>query len=174
MAKGGGGGGGGGGGRAVAGGGAAVAEAPARTERTASLPDGVTATRVDGTVATSYDFTVNNNKVQLYTESFVGERSTRREVAFVVNGENERRSIPPRDAARIAMKIKNTFLYDISKQPEGTVYFTQAFKGDGFGERRTEAYVRIGFSNPKKAGQKQYGVVKNGKLVPANANGKPL
>jgi hypothetical protein len=93
-------------------------------------------------------------------------------VDFFVGGSFDRSGkLEGRDAVRAALKIRRAFEYDMSTRPDGYVYKTSAYTADKFGGSRAQAYERIGFSPPtgKTAGGNQYGIVKNGKLVPLAA-----
>lgn len=144
------------------------------TSQQPQLPDGVSV--VETSLGTIYGFSVGGNQVEI---SYSTDRG-KRDVVFTVNGGLNKDLSNPREAGVIAVKLTRIHRYDVSRQKEGTVYKTSAWGGDGSGGRRAEAYQRMGFSPPAKSSSSpfvlgnQYGVVKSGKLVPSDRNGKAL
>jgi hypothetical protein len=147
------------------GGGSAAAQEPtaAPTERQPpTLPEGVRIIRDDG-FTRSYRFDAAGLPVTIY----VAEGN----VGFTVNGDYSRSSanrLTPEQSGVVAVKLRRIIRADAATRPDGFKYDTNAVTGDGDGSKRALAYEGAGFSRPVagRAGGTQYGIVKNGKIVP--------
>ena len=127
----------------------------------AALPDGVKVEEYGSTK--DYVFEVSGSEVRF---SVGGLGANKAEVDYQVNGNFDRSSLKGRDANKVALKIARIMKYDVATRPKGFKYSVSAYTGDGFGDRRAQAYRLAGFSTPRKAGDLQYAVVKGGKLQP--------
>lgn len=83
------------------------------------------------------------------------------------------------NAVAIASKARAIMQHDASQRPNGFRYSTLAFANDDRGSARALLYSKEGFSTPgalQLEGSKgiQYAVVKNGRMVPSDANGKAI
>lgn len=161
---------GGGSGRGGSGGAASSSSAPPKTvDGVAPLPKGVNENRWDGFV--SFNFVVDNNEVSMSYK----KEGRHKEVVFSVNGNlSTDENINSNTGKAILRTLRDIHLYEVSKSKEGQTFKTSAWAGDKSGKKRVSAYMRMGFSKPREVGDNQYAVVKNGKLVPSNAKGKPL
>lgn len=141
-------------------GGAAVRTAPAQSSRDrAALPAGVSMSE-PWYGKRSYTFDVGGKTVKFNIEGGI--------VDFNVGGSLSRGGLTGRDADRAALTIARIFKHDVASRPDGYTYKTNAFTLDGYGARRAEAYERAGFSAPtgRRPGGNQYGIVRDGKLIP--------
>lgn len=102
-------------------------------------------------------------------QKLVVAMSPKGSIIFVVNGSiSFDPNIPKETRAKIGFQVKKAAEALFSSVPNGTLFEVTAATGDGKGEKRAKAYVRIGFSKPNGniAGAEQTGVVKDGKLTP--------
>ena len=158
--KGGGGGGGGGGGAAPV--------APDGVEVSDQVsPSGTTRFR-------DYDFSVGGDDI---TVRFTTNQSGSTEVEFQVNGSLNAGG-GGKNNREIQNKISSVFRADIASRPNGFKYNTSAWSQDGRGGFREAMYARAGFSLgggvESKVGGGQYGVIRNGRLIPSTSTGKPF
>jgi hypothetical protein len=129
-----------------------------------------------------YEFDApNGNRVSLRYE----KNGKYRDVEFLVDESYDRVEMSPRDGTNIALKLSRCHKYEISKAKDGRIYRTEPYSADGAGEGRSAWYQRLGFSPPggdpilNQRGEvvalgTQYGVVKNGRLIPSDMDGNPL
>jgi hypothetical protein len=145
-------------------------EAPTAVRAKPVLPEGVQelARGWEGR-SKVYRFNVNDVEVNMLIRSY----SVEGEVDFEVGGSYrvEVGRLSPRDSAKVAIKLASIIKYDASTRDDGYKYYTKATIVDGHGAKRALAYQRLGFSRPidGKAGEDQYGVVLDGKLIPDDA-----
>lgn len=113
------------------------------------------------------------------------DKSKYYDVEFKVDDSYDRVEMSPRDGTKIALKLSRCHQYEVSKAKDGTIYRTEPYSADGAGEGRAKWYQRMGFSAPQGPpiiGQDgaevalgtQYGVVRNGRLVPSDEDGNPI
>jgi hypothetical protein len=158
-------GGGGGGG----GGGGAAPVAPDGVEVSDQVsPSGTTRFR-------DYDFSIGGDDI---TVRFTTNKSGSTEVEFQVNGSLNAGSANSESAAAIQKKISSIFRADVASRPNGFKYNTSAWSQDGRGGFREAMYARAGFSLgggvKSKVGGGQYGVVRDGRIIPSTSTGKPF
>jgi hypothetical protein len=159
----------GGAGGAAGGGGAAAAQEPAasapRAERQPTLPEGIRVDERDSEYK-SYKFNAGNKQVDIYISDGL--------VGFTVGGQfaqNRFNRLTPDESANVAGKLLKIIKFDAASRPDGFKYVTSAVTSDGEGAKRALAYESVAkFSRPVagRAGSKQFGIVKDGKIVPDN------
>lgn len=128
------------------------------------LPNGVNLVS-DNSGGRVYEFSAGGNRV---TFKVFNDDARSGSVSFTVGGGYDRGGLQGRDADRAALTVMRIFKHDVGTRSNGFKYDTIAYTGDGFGAKRAAAYERAGFSAPYggRPGGTQFGVVKNGKLVP--------
>lgn len=140
-----------------------------------SLPDGVRAEDITTPLLSgsgvlkdrNYYFKTGDLRVEVSFSETPGSNSV--SIDFTVNGRFGLGSkISDRDANLIALKVAKITKYDATTRPDGFKYDASAFNSDGYGARRSLGYNKQGFTIPDsgRPGAKQYGVVKNGRIVP--------
>ena len=141
--------------------GAFVDTGPAK--KAVKLPDGVNIDADD--TGPTYKFNAGGAEVNVYFYQGKQEIS----VSFEVNGSMTMAKLPQDQKNLIALKVLKIMRYDVSQRPDGTKYSTVADGVDKKQAYRSLAYNRLsGFSIPTNgsAGGFQYGIVKDGRLVP--------
>jgi hypothetical protein len=88
---------------------------------------------------------------------------------FNVNGSMAAGSVTDRRAQiEVAFTVRRAFKALVKALPEGSVVKVKAYTEDGKGEGRTNAYVAIGFSKPRKLGGKMFSIkMPDGSMKPA-------
>jgi hypothetical protein len=123
----------------------------------------------------TYDFNSGGDDI---TVRFTTKKSGSTEVEFQVNGSLSTAGGAGKNAVAIQNKISSIFRADIASRPNGAKYNTSAWKGDGRGGFREAMYARAGFSLgggvKSDVGGGQYGIVRNGQLIPSTSTGKPF
>lgn len=133
------------------------------TKKAVKLPDGVNIDADD--TGPTYKFNAGGAEVNVYFYQGKQEIS----VNFEVNGSMTMAKLPQDQKNLIALKVLKIMRYDVSQRPDGTKYSTVADGVDKKQAYRSLAYNRLsGFSIPTNgsAGGFQYGIVKDGRLVP--------
>lgn len=89
---------------------------------------------------------------------------------FNVNGTVDAGTVKNRRAQlEVAMSVRDAYNSVVKALPEGAIIKTAAWGGDGKGEGRKNAYVRLGFSKPEKEGGDMFAVKLEGnRMAPAN------
>lgn len=124
----------------------------------------------DGRGSTSYIYTTKQYNRLDVNMTPVSPDST--DVEFKINRSLKKsEDISPEESKRISVKIAKIMQYDASRRPDGAQYESSAYTGDSpeYGAVRAYAYEKIGnFTRPAggSPGGDQYGIVKNGKVIP--------
>ncbi len=130
-----------------------------------SLLSNTEVTDADYGIGKNYTFeTASGQRVRMLITSGGGYSS----IAFDVNGILDRATMPKAEANAVSMRLMQIMREDVKSKPDGHVYTVTAHRGDGYSTQRARAYEVVGFSRPLygRVGQEQFGVVKNGKLIP--------
>ena len=121
-----------------------------------------------------YDFSIGGDDI---TVRFTTNQSGSTEVEFQVNGSLNAGG-SGKNNREIQNKISSIFRADIASRPNGFKYNTSAWSQDGRGGFREAMYARAGFSLgggvKSEVGGGQYGVIRNGQLIPSTSTGKPF
>ena len=134
----------------------------------------------------SYTFSIDGGNldgtetvVQVTISGDVVKKRRELDINFTVNDRYNTTNTRPEIGTLISNKIGELFRTNLQEQPDGTRFFTLAFAGDSRSGFREAMYAKVGFSfpageaTPGEFGQ-QHGVVKDGRLVPANSNYRPF
>lgn len=139
------------------------------------IPQGVTLKDVSYGMEYKYVSANGNNLAVTIGKGLgEGEEGKSRIVNFTINndfGKKKKQPLSTEEAGRMSVKIAKILQYDASLRPDGTTYHGAAYTGDSakYGAVRAYAYEKIGgFTRPVggKPGENQFGIVKNGKIVP--------
>lgn len=124
------------------------------------VPEGVDLT--DGPGGRRYTFSQGDNNVAFTVYS--GDNSA--SVSLSVNGSLDRTDVSRRDGIALALRTRSIMRAEAASRPDGFRFTTSATTEDGLGAIRARLYNQVGFTAAARPGDSQYGVVRNGRLVP--------
>lgn len=136
--------------------------------RTANdLPDGIKADRfrLGATNVVEYTFSVDGTEGALRV-SRPESNQIGRTVTFEVEGSLYRAAVEMATGIGMVRRALRAWRYEVSHAPEGTLFSATAAKDDGYGKERGSFYRNLGFGEPTGKAGTQYGVVRDGRLVP--------
>ncbi len=124
-----------------------------------------------------YSFTEGGNSVEVFVSGRTGGVMS---IDFFVGGDTSVRGRTDNSSNNaIASKVSQVVRADISRRPEGQRFTATPANSDGRGAFREAMYARAGFSfkggrDAKGGFGPQSAIVRNGRLVPADSDGRPF